>query len=161
MEEVQKEGVDDKNPKKWTNLFSGNKKATRGMSLQFKAPEIRNREIIVALDKGEIELETTKWNSALIVYVVGNQPSMESMHGFVANTWNFVAASEVFYHNDDYLLIRFKTMEDRDAILCSGPYTFNSRPIIIKKWKADFDFRGEVLKTIPLWVQLSNLPLNC
>lgn len=37
----------------------------------------------------------------------------------------------------------------------------NSRPIILKPWPARFNFHEEVLKTIPIWVQYPNLPLNC
>ncbi|XP_070003333.1 uncharacterized protein [Nicotiana sylvestris] len=52
-------------------------------------------------------------------------------------------------------------MEDRDVVLYLGPYTINIKPIIVKMWNADFDFNDEVLKTIPLWIQFPNLPLNC
>lgn len=36
-----------------------------------------------------------------------------------------------------------------------------SKPIIVKMQCEDFNFNNEVLKTIPLWVQLPNLPLDC
>ncbi|XP_075095239.1 uncharacterized protein LOC142173532 [Nicotiana tabacum] len=36
----------------------------------------------------------------------------------------------------------------------------NSKPIVVKMWNAAFDFSNEVLKTIPLWIQLPKLPLN-
>nr|XP_016448972.1 PREDICTED: uncharacterized protein LOC107774043 [Nicotiana tabacum] len=37
----------------------------------------------------------------------------------------------------------------------------NSKPVVVKMWNAAFDFANEVLKTIPLWIQLPKLPLNC
>ncbi|KAK4727179.1 hypothetical protein R3W88_032096 [Solanum pinnatisectum] len=33
--------------------------------------------------------------------------------------------------------------------------------MIIKPWAHDFNLKEEVLRTIPLWVKLPNLPLNC
>ncbi|XP_056685988.1 uncharacterized protein [Spinacia oleracea] len=45
--------------------------------------------------------------------------------------------------------------------MSGGPYTFFSRPIIIKHWSSDFDLYEEVLRVIPLWIRLPNLPLNC
>ncbi|KAJ8536945.1 hypothetical protein K7X08_035346 [Anisodus acutangulus] len=37
----------------------------------------------------------------------------------------------------------------------------NSKPVIVKPWSADFSFKDEVLKVIPLWVKFPNPPLNC
>ncbi|KAK6803213.1 hypothetical protein RDI58_000997 [Solanum bulbocastanum] len=34
-------------------------------------------------------------------------------------------------------------------------------PIIVKLWAAHFDLHDEVFKTITLWIQFPNLPLNC
>lgn len=36
-----------------------------------------------------------------------------------------------------------------------------SMPVILKVWSADFDFKKEVLQTIPIWAKLPNLPLSC
>lgn len=37
----------------------------------------------------------------------------------------------------------------------------NSKPVITKAWTTNFNFNAEILKTIPLWVRLPDLPLNC
>ncbi|XP_075076350.1 uncharacterized protein LOC142163006 [Nicotiana tabacum] len=52
-------------------------------------------------------------------------------------------------------------MEDRDEVLYSGPYTISNKPIIIKPWRASFDFQVEVLQTVPIWAKFPNLPLSC
>ncbi|WMV09017.1 hypothetical protein MTR67_002404 [Solanum verrucosum] len=67
---------------------------------------------------------------------------------------------EIYYHNEGYFMVLFDSMEDMNEVLYSGPYTMNSRPIIIKLWASHFDLHDEVLKTIPLWIQFPNLPLN-
>ncbi|XP_059285740.1 uncharacterized protein LOC132039223 [Lycium ferocissimum] len=56
--------------------------------------------------------------------------------------------------------IIFNSVEDRDDVIFSGSYTMFSRPIILKAWSADFDFKEEILRTILLWAKLPNLPLN-
>lgn len=56
---------------------------------------------------------------------------------------------------------QFDTMEDKNKVLYSGRYTMNNRPIIVEVWAAHFDIHDEVFKTIPLWVQYPNVPLNC
>ncbi|XP_059315396.1 uncharacterized protein LOC132066006 [Lycium ferocissimum] len=75
--------------------------------------------------------------------------------------WNNVAKPEIYYHNDGYFLVKFATKEDHELVLYSGPYMLNNRPVIVKGWTPGFNFNDEVLRTIPLWVRLPNLPLSC
>ncbi|XP_070017985.1 uncharacterized protein [Nicotiana sylvestris] len=98
---------------------------------------------------------------AVIVYVVGKTPTIAAFERFFTFQWNFIAKPTIYLHNDGYFVVKFVVMEDKDVVLYSGPYTMNSKPDVVKMWNADFDFTNEVLKTIPLWIQLPKLPLNC
>lgn len=73
----------------------------------------------------------------------------------------FATKPVVLYHSDGYFVIRFANEEDRDKILYSGPYHLMRRPVIMKPWTQEFNFKEEILTTIPLWIKLPNLPLNC
>lgn len=73
------------------------------------------------------------------------------MQKFVNQTWNRVAAPDVF---------QFQSTNDMNEILYSGPYTINNKPMILKPWTVDFDFNSEFLTEIPLWVKLPNLPMS-
>lgn len=99
-----------------------------------------------------MEKETEKWQNAIILYVVGNTPTIGALERFVASQWNFVAKPMIFYHNKGYFVIKFTNMEDRDAILFSVPHTIGNKPIITKVWTPDFNFKDEILKTISLCV---------
>lgn len=77
---------------------------------------------------------------------------------FIGTEWNNVKKPRVFLHNDGSFL---DSMNDRNEILYGGPYSFSSKPIILKAWAPDFSFHKEVLKIIPIWVRFPNLPLNC
>lgn len=46
-------------------------------------------------------------------------------------------------------------------MLLYGPHTIRSKPIFVKAWSPNFDFDTEVPQTIPIWVKLPKLPLNC
>ncbi|XP_021847403.1 uncharacterized protein [Spinacia oleracea] len=95
------------------------------------------------------------------MYVVGDVPTIASVKRYIAANWSRVGVPNVFLHDDGYFVIKFNSLAERDEILCKGPYTFFNKPVIIKPWTAAFNFYEEVLKVIPLWVKLSNLPLNC
>ncbi|XP_019242636.1 PREDICTED: uncharacterized protein LOC109222774 [Nicotiana attenuata] len=82
------------------------------------------------------------------------------MDRFVNSMGKYSTKPQIYYHNEDYFIIRFSSIEERDQILYSGPHTINNRPIIMKAWSEEFNLHDEVLKTIPLWVKLPNLPVN-
>lgn len=67
----------------------------------------------------------------------------------------------MFYHNDGYFVVIFHSIEEKDEVLFYESYTMNSSPVIKKAWSTEFCFKEKVLRTIPLWVKLLDLPLNC
>lgn len=109
----------------------------------------------------EIEKKNAKWKQAMILYVVGDSPSIGALERFIAINWNFVLKPKIFYYNDGYFVVRLNSIEYKDEVLLSGPYTIGNRPIILKMWSENFDCKAELLQTVPLWVRLPNLPLNC
>lgn len=52
-------------------------------------------------------------------------------------------------------------LEDKNEILFSSPYTFNSTPIITKDWTPNFNFHEAIMRVVPPWIRFPNLPLNC
>ncbi|KAH0746890.1 hypothetical protein KY285_008547 [Solanum tuberosum] len=115
----------------------------------------------VKLVKRETEKETNKWKAALIVYVVGDTPGYNYMSKYIAQNWNKVSEPDIFYHEDGYYVVRFKSMGDPKEILHAGPYSINNRPSILKQWDPNFDFNKEFLTEIPLWVKFLSLPMSC
>ncbi|XP_070017237.1 uncharacterized protein [Nicotiana sylvestris] len=83
------------------------------------------------------------------------------MKRFIEVNWNTIPDPDLYMHEDGYYIIKFKTMEDMQEILLAGPYTINNRPIILKQWTTDFDFKKEFPTEIPLWIRFPKLPLNC
>ncbi|XP_075085157.1 uncharacterized protein LOC142168375 [Nicotiana tabacum] len=139
----------------------GNKLAMKGMNLQFIEPVTQNGEKIVKLDLEDIEQENDKWSSAIVLYVIGDSPTVGAMERFLSSVGKFSVKPQIYYHNDDYFVIRFSNLEERDQVPYSDPHTVNNHPMIMKAWSADFNLHDEVWKIIPLWVRFPNLPLNC
>ncbi|KAK6776675.1 hypothetical protein RDI58_027676 [Solanum bulbocastanum] len=83
------------------------------------------------------------------------------MSKYIAQNWNKVSEPDIFYHEDGYYVVRFKSMGDPKEILHAGPYRINNRPSILKQWDPDFDFNKEFLTEIPLWVKFPSLPMSC
>ncbi|XP_056685384.1 uncharacterized protein [Spinacia oleracea] len=113
------------------------------------------------MQENEIDKLTDVWLASIVLYVVGDAPTIASVKRFIDATWSNVGTPNVFLHDEGYFLVQFDSIADRDLVLSGGPYTFFSKPVIVKPWAANFNFYEEVLRVIPLWVKLPNLPLNC
>lgn len=151
----------DENQAKWSSLFAGSRLTKKGMKLGFVKPLIKNGAQVVQLHKDEIEKMSIKWESAMILYVVGFDPTIAALNRFIAKEWNNVQTPHVYLHDDGYFVIHFKSVGDRDEILFSRPHTFLGKPAITKAWTANFNFQDEILKIVPIWVKLPSLPLSC
>ncbi|XP_058725589.1 uncharacterized protein LOC131596870 [Vicia villosa] len=47
-----------------------------------------------------------------------------------------------------------------DAILMKGPYSIRNIPLMLKEWRPDFNLKRDMLRTLPLWITLPQLPLH-
>lgn len=75
---------------------------------------IQNGEKIVELQQEEVEKETEKWRKAVIMYVVGDTPSIGAVERFIAFQWNFVTKPKVYYHNEGFFVVKFSSIEERN-----------------------------------------------
>lgn len=58
-------------PKTWAALSAGKKLTSKGMSLKFVAPNIKNGKSVAQIDKEEVGKLAEVWANALVVYVLG------------------------------------------------------------------------------------------
>lgn len=94
------------------------------------------------------------------MYVIGKDLSMNVVKMFMERFWNFVKFPELFYHEEGYFLMKFNTCEGKEAVLMRGPYSIHNVPMILKNWCQEFNFKRDMIRTIPVWVKLPNLPLH-
>ncbi|XP_021837529.1 uncharacterized protein [Spinacia oleracea] len=135
--------------------------ALKGAELGFINPLVKDGRKVAQLQQKELDSMADKWQAAIVMYVVGESPTIASVKRFMAAVWSNVTQPQVFYHDEGYFILKFANVEDKNTIVAGGPYTFYGKPVIIKPWVANFNFYEEVLKVIPMWVKFPNLPLNC
>ncbi|XP_019241918.1 PREDICTED: geranylgeranyl transferase type-2 subunit beta 1-like [Nicotiana attenuata] len=91
--------------KTWANVVVGNKLAMKGMNLQFIAPIVQNGEKMVKLEAEDVEQETEKWKNAIVIYVIGESPSIGAMDRFVNSMGKYSTRPQIYYNNEDYFII--------------------------------------------------------
>ncbi|XP_021852705.2 uncharacterized protein [Spinacia oleracea] len=111
----------------------------------------------VTIDLEDIQEEIDYWNSAVMCYVVGANPPIHVMEGFVRRIWRNMGVDKVVLRAKGVFLVRFTTMEKRDAVLKLNRPFFDSKPVVLKPWTQDMDFTKEDLRSVPIWVKLHRL----
>ncbi|XP_019260707.1 PREDICTED: uncharacterized protein LOC109238677 [Nicotiana attenuata] len=143
------------------DVVKNNRAQHLGMQLKFFPPVINNGVKAVQLNEIKTEKHSRQWINALIGYVLGGMPSFKEMLQFVYGVWQFVSTPRVFLHEDGYFIFKFESEDDMNLLLQNGPYTFNSRSMILKEWIPYFTMNKEPLRLVPLWVSFPKLPLQC
>ncbi|KAH0748451.1 hypothetical protein KY290_027683 [Solanum tuberosum] len=127
------------------NLLGSNGTLTQGKStsktqkrLEFSGEEVKKPwvDVFATNRLATRAQDDEKWAPSIVVYVVGTTPTIGAMERFIMG-------------------------QERDKVLCSGPHHLLRRPVIMKPWVPEFNFKEEILITIPVWIKLPNLPLNC
>uniref|UniRef100_A0A803PPW5 DUF4283 domain-containing protein n=1 Tax=Cannabis sativa TaxID=3483 RepID=A0A803PPW5_CANSA len=118
-----------------------------------------NDEINVKITMDDIEEEISYWNSAIVCYVLGANPPLEVLEGFARQIWK-EKVDKVGLISYGIFMIRFSSVEIKDNIL-NGSYTFfNKRPVIMKAWDLDTNFRKGDIRRVPIWIQIEDLELK-
>lgn len=102
--------------------------------------------------KSQILKRKLRNENAVIMYVIGESPSISYLNTFLMKQCNIENKPEIFFHLDGYFVVRFSSLDERNRVLYTGLHTIASKPIIRKAWDSDFCFEKEVLKVIPLWI---------
>lgn len=145
----------------WANFFKPSKLAAKGTPLSFIAPTISDGVVVAILDKTNMDKMANEWDATIIMYVVRDLPSIGVVMCFIVKEWSHVSKPQVLLHDEGYFVVRFATKKERDAMVIAGPPTFLGRPMIVKPWSAHFNFQQEVIRVVPIWVKMPNLPLTC
>nr|XP_016491468.1 PREDICTED: uncharacterized protein LOC107811113 [Nicotiana tabacum] len=128
-----------------------------GMRLEYIPPSHRDGKIVIQIEEEDVSGLKEHWATPLIGYVLGDTPYEKSMESYVESVWDFVNRPQIIYHQEGYYVFRFTTVEERDAVMQAGPYSYHNKPFILQNWKRDFHFDPKCITTIPLWIHLPSL----
>ncbi|XP_062080776.1 uncharacterized protein LOC133785571 [Humulus lupulus] len=117
----------------------------------------KERKVKITME--DIEEEVAFWNSSMVCYVLGANPPLSIFEGFIRRMWKD-KVDKVGLLSYGVFLIRFETIEDRDEVLNGGYIFLNKRPMVMKAWDPNTNFKKEDVRTVPIWIQISDLDLK-
>uniref|UniRef100_A0A803QGH3 DUF4283 domain-containing protein n=1 Tax=Cannabis sativa TaxID=3483 RepID=A0A803QGH3_CANSA len=94
-----------------------------------------------------------------VCYILGENPPLNVLDGFVRRLWKD-KIDKVGLLSYGIFFIRFHETVDRDSLLKGGYIFFNKRPVIMKAWHPNVDFKKEDVSRIPIWITLDDLELK-
>ena len=111
----------------------------------------------IRITEDDIQDEVDFWNSSIICYVLGANPPIYVMEGFIRRIWKKLGVDKVVSLKKGMFIVRFMSMESRDAVLHGGFHFFDKKPVIIKAWTPEMDLTKDGIHTVPMWIQLHKL----
>lgn len=97
----------------WTSLFKGPNLTAKGNSLTFITPTISDGKPMDVFDKIDIAKMSTYWDRYIIMYVVGDLPSICVVFQFIEKEWK-VGKSQVYLHDEGYSMVIFNSIMCRE-----------------------------------------------
>ncbi|XP_062089160.1 uncharacterized protein LOC133795723 [Humulus lupulus] len=127
---------------------------------QVQDKEHMERPIGVKIELEDIEEEINYWQSAIVCYVLGANPPLHVLEGFMRRIWQHNGVDKVGTLSHGVFIVRFQNMEDRDKVISGGYIFFDKKPLIMKTWNPRDDFTKEDVKKVPIWIQLGGLDIK-
>ncbi|XP_058783376.1 uncharacterized protein LOC131658056 [Vicia villosa] len=147
------------NRKLWVDILKDNRNPAKGRSMKYIAPKSIEGGCEVAIEEADIVDEIQFGRPSLVLYALGCELSMHAVKNFMSKNWYFVQLPDMYYHEEGYFILRFNSFKDRDDVLMKGPYSIRNMPLLIREWRPEFNLQTDLLRTLPIWVKLPNLPL--
>ena len=74
--------------------------------------------------------------------------------------WNPEAHMEILLAANNYFMVIFSSMSDRNKAFEGGLYFFNQVGPFIKPWHMGFNLAEEIASQVLVWIRLPRLPLE-
>ncbi|XP_059068311.1 uncharacterized protein LOC131040439 [Cryptomeria japonica] len=97
---------------------------------------------------------------ALICKFLGLRLSLPVLESWARQIWNPEGDMEILLAANNYFLVIFSSIADRNRAFEGGPYFFNQVGLFIKPWHMGFNSLEEIPSRVPVWVRLLRLPLE-
>lgn len=96
----------------------------------------------------------------MIVKVLGRNVPLIALNRRLKELWKPKGAMVVMDLPRQYFMIRFGEEEDYMNALTGGPWRAFGSYLMVQAWNPEFDPVKDDITTTPVWVRLSNLPVN-
>ncbi|VFQ82333.1 unnamed protein product [Cuscuta campestris] len=124
-----------------------------------QSEEINGQCVAKILEEDLIE-DLGIWDQAIVLCVLGANPPLEVIDGYVHRIWKGLSIEEVCFMKEGQYLISFKQAADRDEVLKRKYYYFDKKPLLVKAWSPGCQIDVIELKDVPIYVTFPGLNMK-
>ncbi|XP_074305252.1 uncharacterized protein LOC141640344 [Silene latifolia] len=115
---------------------------------------------LLQLSDEDVQDELEYWQNAVFGFIVGANPPWQVLEKFLQRIWSKYTLDKISFLPNGVFLVRFQTQEMKQAVLGSGHFLFDNKPMIIRPWFPDVELAKEEVKSVPAWIRMHKLPLK-
>ncbi|EOA32779.1 hypothetical protein CARUB_v10016088mg, partial [Capsella rubella] len=123
-------------------------------------PDGKAGEPVVTVGAEVLEVMNGLWRRCMIVKVLGRSVSVSVLSRRLRDLWKPAGAMHVMDLPRQFFMIRFEKEEEYMAALTGGPWRVFGSCLLTQAWSPSFDPLRDEITTTPVWIRLSNLPVN-
>ena len=101
--------------------------------------------------------EVHYWGNAVVCFVLGANPPLHVMKGYVKRIWKDLSFEKIIMVAKDVFLVHFVEQQDREIACDMNGFMFDKKPFIIKPWVASMSYDKENLSTLSVWTRFPGL----
>ncbi|CAN6921497.1 unnamed protein product [Brassica oleracea] len=128
------------------------------VTLEF--PDGVDGEPVITIGTDVLEAMNDLWKQCIIVKVLGRNVPLMALHRRLKELWKPKGAMVVMDLPRQYFMIRFGEEEDYMNALTGGPWRAFGSYLMVQAWNPEFDPVKDDITTTPVWVRISDLPVN-
>jgi hypothetical protein len=92
---------------------------------------------------------------------LGLRVSLQFLENWARKVWEPEGEMEVTLLANNFFMVTFNCMADRNRVFEGGPYFYNQVGLFVKPWHAGFNPSEELPNRVPVWVRLPRFPIEC
>ncbi|GMI71454.1 hypothetical protein like AT3G31430 [Hibiscus trionum] len=100
------------------------------------------------------------WRFALVGQFLGRAPSFGALQKIAGILWGKQGAVEVSSVGENLVVFRFVNSTVRDWVFENGPWHFQNKPLILRRWEPNLSSLDFKLDRLPVWFHLWGIPLE-
>ncbi|KAL9671005.1 hypothetical protein QQ045_008568 [Rhodiola kirilowii] len=122
----------------WKVKTDENHAASAGMQLRFQQGLVVANEICVSEEVWS--RASADWMYTLVGWIFGTLPPLGELKGCIRAKWGDESMISVSVLKPWIFVFKFAKEEDCNRVLEQGPWSFDSRPLVLKPWSPDESF---------------------
>ena len=105
----------------------------------------------------DTENEVRYWQSSVVCFVLGVNPPLHVIEGFIKRIWKDNMAEKVGTMARGVFLVKLSAMKDVPKACASSGILFDKKPFLVKPWKQNMSYDKNDLAFVPVWVRFHKL----